>query len=96
MLFSDTVGFALFITCYNDTLFPEAGIAVVLVLKRLGHTVVFPAEQTCCGQMPTGAEICTACDTSCLMPIRGGLHRKGQRVQMMHVAEILAGTAETS
>jgi L-lactate dehydrogenase complex protein LldE len=42
---------ALFITCYNDTLFPETGKAVVTVLERLGHTVVFPAGQTCCGQM---------------------------------------------
>ena len=42
---------SLFITCYNDTLFPEAGIAVVRVLERLGHTVEFPPGQTCCGQM---------------------------------------------
>ena len=42
---------SLFITCYNDTLFPEAGQAVVRVLERLGHTVDFPAGQTCCGQM---------------------------------------------
>ena len=42
---------ALFITCYNDTLFPDTGKAVVQVLERLGHTVVFPAGQTCCGQM---------------------------------------------
>ena len=42
---------ALFITCYNDTLFPETGIAVVRVLERLGHTVEFPPAQTCCGQM---------------------------------------------
>lgn len=42
---------ALFITCYNDTLFPETGIAVVRVLERLGHTVEFPQTQTCCGQM---------------------------------------------
>ena len=42
---------ALFITCYNDTLFPEAGRAVVAVLERLGHEVEFPAGQTCCGQM---------------------------------------------
>jgi L-lactate dehydrogenase complex protein LldE len=41
----------LFITCYNDTLFPETGKAVVRVLERLGHTVQFPAGQTCCGQM---------------------------------------------
>ena len=42
---------ALFITCIGDTLFPEAGRATVQVLERLGHEVVFPAEQTCCGQM---------------------------------------------
>ena len=42
---------ALFITCLNDTLFPEAGKATVAVLERLGHEVVFPREQTCCGQM---------------------------------------------
>jgi L-lactate dehydrogenase complex protein LldE len=42
---------ALFITCFNDTLFPEAGRATVQVLERLGHTVEFRREQTCCGQM---------------------------------------------
>lgn len=42
---------ALFITCLGDTLFPEAGRATVAVLERLGHTVVFPDAQTCCGQM---------------------------------------------
>jgi L-lactate dehydrogenase complex protein LldE len=42
---------SLFITCYNDTLFPETGKAVVAVLERLGHTVEFRQAQTCCGQM---------------------------------------------
>ncbi len=42
---------ALFITCFNDTLFPETGKAVVRLLERLGHDVEFPEEQTCCGQM---------------------------------------------
>ena len=42
---------ALFVTCVGDTLFPETGRSVVRVLERLGHEVVFPAEQTCCGQM---------------------------------------------
>jgi L-lactate dehydrogenase complex protein LldE len=42
---------ALFITCVNDTLFPEAGKATVRVLERLGHRVHFPEQQTCCGQM---------------------------------------------
>ena len=42
---------ALFITCFNDTLFPDTGRATVEVLERLGHEVEFPLEQTCCGQM---------------------------------------------
>lgn len=42
---------SLFIACYNDTLFPETGKAVVRVLERLGHTVEFRVAQTCCGQM---------------------------------------------
>lgn len=42
---------ALFITCVGDLMFPEAGRATVEVLERLGHEVVFPEEQTCCGQM---------------------------------------------
>jgi L-lactate dehydrogenase complex protein LldE len=42
---------SLFIACYNDTLFPETGKAVVAVLERLGHTVEFRMAQTCCGQM---------------------------------------------
>ncbi len=42
---------SLFITCFNDTLFPGVGRAVVTLLERLGHTVEFPEEQTCCGQM---------------------------------------------
>jgi L-lactate dehydrogenase complex protein LldE len=46
-----TLRISLFITCYNDTLFPQTGRAVVRVLERLGHTVDFPAGQTCCGQM---------------------------------------------
>jgi L-lactate dehydrogenase complex protein LldE len=45
------VRIALFITCVADTLFPEVGQATVRVLERLGHEVVFPEEQTCCGQM---------------------------------------------
>jgi L-lactate dehydrogenase complex protein LldE len=42
---------SLFITCFNDTLFPQTGRAAVEVLERLGHEVEFRADQTCCGQM---------------------------------------------
>jgi L-lactate dehydrogenase complex protein LldE len=42
---------SLYITCYNDTLFPETGRAVVRLLERLGVDLEFDAQQTCCGQM---------------------------------------------
>jgi L-lactate dehydrogenase complex protein LldE len=42
---------ALFATCLGDTLYPGAPKATVAVLERLGHEVVFPRGQTCCGQL---------------------------------------------
>ena len=42
---------ALLATCLADTLFPAVAKATVALLERLGHEVVFPAGQTCCGQM---------------------------------------------
>jgi L-lactate dehydrogenase complex protein LldE len=45
------VRIALFATCIGDTMFPDAARATAEVLERLGHEVVFPAGQTCCGQM---------------------------------------------
>lgn len=42
---------ALFATCIGDTMFPDAVKATALLLTRLGHDVVFPPGQTCCGQM---------------------------------------------
>jgi L-lactate dehydrogenase complex protein LldE len=42
---------ALFITCLADAMFPEVGKATTRLLERLGHSVDFPRQQTCCGQM---------------------------------------------
>ena len=41
---------ALMVTCINDAMFPDAGKAVVRLLRRLGVDVDFPVAQTCCGQ----------------------------------------------
>ena len=49
---------ALFITCLADSIVPEAGRATVEVLERLGHEVVFPREQTCCGQLHVNSGYC--------------------------------------
>jgi L-lactate dehydrogenase complex protein LldE len=52
---------ALFVTCVNDTLFPDVGKAVVTVLERLGVEVDFPPGQTCCGQMHFNSGYRAAC-----------------------------------
>jgi L-lactate dehydrogenase complex protein LldE len=48
---------ALFIPCYVDAFFPEVGIATLELLQRLGVEVVYPPDQTCCGQ-PLGNSGC--------------------------------------
>jgi len=40
----------LFIPCYIDQFFPQAGIAAFELLKKLGCDVEYPTGQTCCGQ----------------------------------------------
>jgi L-lactate dehydrogenase complex protein LldE len=42
----------LFVPCFVDQLFPHAAVSMVEVIERLGHTVDYPEEQTCCGQPP--------------------------------------------
>ena len=40
---------ALMVTCLGDVFFPEVGVSIVRLLRRLGATVEFPPGQTCCG-----------------------------------------------
>lgn len=42
---------AVFATCLVDGLFPTGAAATVRLLERLGHDVVVPDGQACCGQM---------------------------------------------
>ena len=44
----------------------------------------------CRAVVSTGAEFCTAVDSSCLMQIGGGLARQATGVRTLHLAEILA------
>ncbi|MGQ9652197.1 MAG: (Fe-S)-binding protein [Phycisphaerae bacterium] len=41
---------SLFVTCLTDTFYPDVAECVVRILRRLGHQVEFPEDQTCCGQ----------------------------------------------
>lgn len=43
-----TIG--LFIPCYVNQFYPNAAIATMELLEKLGVTVVYPQKQTCCGQ----------------------------------------------
>ena len=38
------------VTCLGDNIRPQVGQATVRLLRRLGHEVSFPLNQTCCGQ----------------------------------------------
>jgi L-lactate dehydrogenase complex protein LldE len=40
----------LFVPCFMNTLYPQAGMSIVTVLERLGHTVDFHEDLFCCGQ----------------------------------------------
>ena len=49
----------LFVTCLVDSFYPQTGEAIVSILRRLGLTVEFPRDQTCCGQPPFNAGLRT-------------------------------------
>ncbi|MDT3402769.1 (Fe-S)-binding protein [Mucilaginibacter terrae] len=40
----------LFVPCYVDQFYPGAAIATLQLLEKLGVDVVYPKNQTCCGQ----------------------------------------------
>lgn len=40
----------LFIPCYVDQFYPQVGIATLELLEKVGCTVAYPPDQTCCGQ----------------------------------------------
>jgi L-lactate dehydrogenase complex protein LldE len=41
---------ALFVTCMVDMMYPNVGMSTVELLEGQGIEVIFPEEQTCCGQ----------------------------------------------
>jgi L-lactate dehydrogenase complex protein LldE len=40
---------SLMVTCLGDLFFPDVGVSIVRLLRKLGVTVDVPADQTCCG-----------------------------------------------
>ena len=40
----------LFVPCFIDAFLPEVAVATLELLERFGHEVIYPLDQTCCGQ----------------------------------------------
>lgn len=58
---------ALFVPCYVDQFYPQVAIATLELLKKLGCTVQYPLNQTCCGQPMANAgfaAMSTGCDAN--------------------------------
>jgi L-lactate dehydrogenase complex protein LldE len=69
------------------------GFGGTFAVKNAEVSSAMLAEKTT-AILNTRAEVCTACDNSCLMHIQGALHRQRTGVRTVHLAEILAGEAE--
>lgn len=51
----------MFIPCFVDQLYPQTGFNMIRVLEKLGCTVQYNANQTCCGQPAFNAGFQDAC-----------------------------------
>jgi L-lactate dehydrogenase complex protein LldE len=74
---------------------PEAreccGFGGTFAIKNADTSIAMLADK-CRAVLNTGAEVCTAVDSSCLLHIGGGLQRQRTGVRALHLAEILAST----
>jgi len=74
---------------------PEAqsccGFGGTFAIKNADVSAAMLADKMA-GITASGAQVCTAGDSSCLMHIGGGLSRTGSEVRTVHLAEILAAT----
>jgi L-lactate dehydrogenase complex protein LldE len=72
---------------------PEAteccGFGGTFAVKNAETSSAMLADK-CAAIVASGAEVCTAVDSSCLMQIDGGLARRRAGIRTMHLAEILA------
>ncbi|HVJ47852.1 (Fe-S)-binding protein [Desulfitobacterium sp.] len=42
---------SIFITCLGNMLYPDLGVTMAKIFSQLGHTVDYPDNQACCGQI---------------------------------------------
>jgi len=67
------------------------GFGGTFALKNVDVSEAMLADKAA-AVLSTGAEVCSAGDTSCLLHIGGGLTKQGTGVRAVHLAEILAST----
>lgn len=64
----------LFVPCYIDQFYPQVAVATMELLERLGCEVVFPLNQTCCGQPMANSGFAAAsegCDKNFVANFKG-------------------------
>jgi L-lactate dehydrogenase complex protein LldE len=69
------------------------GFGGTFAIKNADTSTAMLADKVRC-VLDTGAEACTAGDSSCLMHIGGGLSRQRAGVRAIHLAQVLASTEE--
>lgn len=69
------------------------GFGGTFALKNAAVSSAMLADK-CAGITRTGADVCTAADASCLLHIAGGLSRRRDKAQAVHLAQVLASTRE--
>lgn len=74
----------LFIPCFVDLCYPQAGISIVHILEGLGHTIDYPEELNCCGQ--------PAFNSGCWDDARGVAANVLQRLKDTEVVVIASGS----
>ncbi len=65
---------ALFVPCYIDQFYPQVAVATMELLQKLGCTVEFPMNQTCCGQPMANAgfaSFSSDCDKNFIKNFKG-------------------------
>src|SRR5229473_1440954 len=84
----------LFIPCYVDQFYPQVGIATLELLEKLGCDVVYPPNQTCCGQpmANSGFEFLTDVlkvdNLDASFPYKVGLHQSCHGQRGLHLAQM--------
>ena len=66
----------LFIPCFVDQLYPDTAFNMIKVLEKLGCTVDYDVEQTCCGQPAFNAGFWEESKSVCEKFVRGCIKAK--------------------